>query len=807
MKYLVVFGVVFCVLFSFAQTGTIKGKIVESITNQHKDYVAVKLFKSNDTIVQGIIYTDENGVFVFENLPFGNYTIRVNEFGYEDFSSEDILLTTEQPIVNQFLKLVKAKTDELEEVVIRQEKMLIENNLEKRTYNVSQDIMSKGASASDLLNNIPSIDVDQDGNITLRGESNIIILIDGKPSTISGGNARTIFESIPAESIDRIEIVNNPSAKYDADGTAGFINIVMKKNRVRGINGNFSLSAGTANVYNATGALSYMTDKMNAFASYGFRYYEGVRGNDVYQRRENAGSVMELFQKRVGSDLMENHTFRLGSDFYLPKSNTLGFYVTGIVGDRERDGDMINRQFQNDSIKRDWVRRTAEPSSNYGFDFNLNYLKRFKENTGSVSAEITHSMSSLKTEGNYLQQEALFDYYLSMNEDLYQRLLSDEKNRTTTFQIDAVKKFRKGMTLEFGEKSIIRQFDLVTNSTRRLSSDPDYYQDTIADYDYVYNEQIHTLYGNWKHVINKFSYTAGVRLEYFEQRPNLKSQNLSYLSKYYNLFPSLALSYKLNDKSDITLQFSRRINRPSSEQLNPFVSYTDPLNLRTGNPYLKPEFINAVELSYNYNTKNFSVMPSLYFRQASNAIQRVRWYTGENITTSSYDNVDGSRTFGYELIVIYKPFKWFKNMLSSNGSYIQFIENNDNINWNRKGVNWSVKYSGTFDFWKNSASVQLNARYFSPIIMAQGQGKGRAVVDLAFNKTLKNKNWSIGARLSDVFNTQEFTVIIDQPGIYQTSRFKQNTRRLYVTVTYKFGKYEVSKKSQLNNTSGGEGEN
>lgn len=791
------------ITFSFSQNGQVSGKVIDQVSNEPKEYLVVKLLSSKDSTVKGIVYTDDKGFFQFDELKYDSYLILVQESGYEDFYTALFRLEAIQPISEHTIRLIPVKSDLLDEIVIRQEKKLIEYQLEKKVYNVSQDQMAKGASVADMMANIPSIDVDQDGNISLRGESNIIILIDGKPSSISGG-ARTIFESIPAESIDRIEIVNNPSAKYDADGTAGIINIVMKKSKIRGINGNFSLSAGTGNVYNVNGSISYMTSKMNAFATYGFRYYEGMRSNFIFQDRLVGPNRVIMDQSRIGSDLMKNHTFRAGSDFYLKNSNTIGFYVTGVVGDRERNGDMINRRFQNDSIHSDWVRRTKEPSSNYGFDFNLNYLKRFKENTGSISAELTQSITNNSALGLYQQDYALSDYYPSQIEDVYQRLDSDEKMNTTIAQVDGVKKIKEKSQLEFGAKSIFRTFDLLTSSTKRLESEVDYQSDTIADYDYNYKEQIHNLYGSWKQEFNRFSYSAGLRLELFDQRPNLISQNVAYHHSYWNAFPSLAMNYKLNDGKSIGLQFSRRINRPSSEQMNPFVSYTDPLNLRTGNPFLKPEYINAAELSFNYDRKKFSFVPSLFFRYATNVIQRVRWYSGDNVTTSSYDNIDGTITTGYELVAMYKPFSWWKNTLSSNGSFIKFIEDDLAINWNRKGLNWSIKYSGTFDFWKNTASLQINARYFSPIIMAQGKGKGRAVVDLAINKSLKNnKNWSFGLRLADVFNTQEFTVIIDQPGIYQTSRFKQNTRRLYFTVSYKFGKYEVTKKSQINTSSGG----
>ena len=294
-----------------------------------------------------------------------------------------------------------------------------------------------------------------------------------------------------------------------------------------------------------------------------------------------------------------------------------------------------------------------------------------------------------------------------------------------------------------------------------------------------------------------------MRGEYAQQIPYLIDEDKKIVNDYFNLFPSGHLRYDLNKKREISLSYSRRINRASSGELNPFTDYSDPLNLRLGNPYLSPEFINSFDFGYSIEKDKFVFTSSLFYRYSTDVIQRIKVFYEDNVTATTYGNIDQSQSYGFEAVINYKPVKWWRNTLSINGDRIEYFNANGNGTFNNSGYNLGLKYSGTFDFWKRTASFQVNVRYNTPRITAQGKVLPRAAVDISSDKRF-NDHWSIGMRLSDVFNTQGFSYDFEQEYIRQTGDFKWLTRRFYLTVTYKFGKLELSKK-ESRSASAGEG--
>lgn len=785
--------------------GILKGIVIDSAARTGIDYASVRLLSVKDSMTLSEVYTDDKGVFRFEQVANGKYFVRISFFGYMTKTIDDISFTMDSPGRDLgLIRLAAETTTNLEEieVVAKQEMML--NTLDKKVYNVGEDLASKGGTVNDLLNNIPSIEVDQDGVISLRGNSNVTVLIDGRPSTLTGGNGKSLLDAFPAGSIERIEVVNNPSAKYDPDGTSGIINIVLKKNKLRGINGNVAISAGTGNDYSGSASLSYRNVKMNAFATYAYSYYEGERGNTSRIIRNFADSIFKLNQERTGTDLMVNHTARIGSDFYIKPRNTIGFVLTGNFGDRKRTGNMNYTQLDgNDVSVREWNRLSEDPSNDQNFDINLNYKWDFKEEKGNVTFDVSHSAGTDNSSGEYnetYQTENGLPVYLP---ELRQNLRGDDKFRVSTIQSDYTKVLPKNIRIEAGAKGIIRQSSVVSSSGTMNNSTNEFEMDTLSNFTYQYDEQIFSAYGNFGQQIKKFKYQGGIRLEQALQAPNLISQNQSFKNNYFNFFPSAFLAYEINKESEVTLSYSRRINRPSSWNLNPFTSYADPFNLRKGNPNLKPEYINSFDLGYGFNKKRFNLTANVYYRQTTSVIQRVKEFYDNGTTAATYANIDETRSLGAELILVYKPLTWFRNVISLNGNRIQYMDDSQTTDFNNTGFNWGAKYTGSFEFWKKTASIQVNARYNAPIVTAQGTVLPRSSIDLSGNKSFKSGKWTVGFRFADIFNTREFVIEVEQPTAFQYSRFKQNTRRFYINASYKFGKYDVSKKSKV--YQGGEG--
>lgn len=786
--------------------GIMMGVVTDSVTKKPIDYASVRLLSIVDSLTVMQIYTDEKGIFNMEQIPTGKYFVKITYFGYTNEIISDIVFTNEIPSLDLgTIKMNPEKSTTLEEVNVVAKQELLTTSLDKKVYNVGEDLSVKGGTVNDILNNVPSIEIDQDGKISLRGDGNVTILIDGRPSSISGGNGKSLLDALPAGSVERIEIVNNPSAKYDPDGTSGIINIVLKKNKLRGVNGNVTLSAGTGNTYNGTASLSLRNAKVNLYGTYAYRYYEGERNNEGYIRRTVGDSIFRLNQDRIGTDLNMTHTARIGADFYLKARNTFGFAMTGNFTERERTGNLVNQQFdQTQDLQRLWNRKSSDPSNNQSGDLNLNYKWDFKADKGNLTFDLTQSLGKDNTKGFYDEFYSINNELPDYTPSLSQQLNSKEKNNVTTFQTDYVYLMPKSMRIESGAKAIIRNSGVDTYSETRNNATNEYEQDTLANFVYEYNEQIYSTYGNFAQQIKKFKYQGGLRIEQALQAPALVSQNKSFRNEYFNIFPSAYVSYKLGKTNDITLGYSRRINRPSSENLNPFTSYADPFNLRRGNPSLKPEYINSFDLGYTQNFKKVNLTANVYYRQTTDVIQRVKEFYETGATAVTYANIDESKSLGTELVLVYKPFPWMRNVFSLNGNQIQYTDNTTGSDWNNSGFNWGVKYAGSYDFWKKTATIQVNARYNAPITTAQGIVQPRASVDLSGDKTLKG-NWTVGFRLSDVFNTQEFRLEVEQPNVFQYARFKQNTRRFYINISYKFGKYDVSKKSKVQQESGGGG--
>lgn len=784
--------------------GILVGSLLDSITKKPIEYASVKLISTKDSLVKGGIYTDDKGKIQLDEIPLGSYFIKVTFSGYAEHIIQNILFTSEKP--NRDLGIIymtPEKTTDLGTVNVVGKRDDILNNIDKKVYDVEKDIAVKGGTANDILNNVPSVSIDQDGKISLRGDANVTILIDGRPSSLAGGNGKSLLDALPANSIERIEIVTNPSAKYDPDGTSGIINIVLKKNKLKGINGNVALSAGTGNVYNGSAGLSLRNAKTNVYGTYSYRYYEGFRNYESHLERTIDTSLFVLDQNREGTDLMINHTARVGSDFYLNDRNTIGFSATANLGERERTGLLKNFQLdENGDTIQKWNRDSEDPNQNQSMDFNVNYKNEFKKDRGSFVFDVNHSRGTDKNQGYYTQD---YLYYLGANDstpDLLQQLSNKDIFNVTTAQMDVIRILPKNAKLEFGGKAIFRNSMVDTYSETFDDSTNMYREDTIANFQYQYTERIFSTYVNAGQQYKKFKYQGGLRFEKALQAPNLISDSLSFKNSYYNVFPSGFLKYEVNKKMELSLSYSRRINRPTAENLNPFTSYADPYNLRMGNPALKPEYINSFDLGVTYNAKKVSLTLSSFYRRTNSVISRVKNFYDNGATSVTFANIDNSESFGPELVMIYRPFTWMKNTISGNGNMIKYTDDTPGFDWNNSGFFWSVKYAGSFDYWKKTAVLQINAQYSSPRISPQGKVLPRGSVDISTDKTFKEK-WTVGLRLSDVFNTQEFRLDVQQPGSSQQARFKQNTRRLYLNISYKFGKYELKKPKGGDSNGGG----
>ena len=808
------FLIIFLSGVSFSQNssqgeGMIMGRIVNSINDKPMEYVTVRLFLEKDSSLIAGIYSDSEGKFLFDKLVLGTYYLKFSFAGFLAKRSESLTITSNLKMLNLgTISMELDKTLQIGQVDVVGQASILNAGIDKKVYNVAEDMSVKGGTANDVLKNIPSVDLDQDGRIMLRGDGAVTVLIDGRPSSLSGGNGKTMLDALPAGSIERIEIVTNPSAKYDPDGTSGIINIVLKKNKLKGFNGllNANLGSGNfkgGNVADGGFSLSYRNSFFNIYGSYNGRYLDGYRNNTSYIRQTFINdSISILDQNRTGTDLNAGNTARFGVDFTLKNRRSISFSSTGSNGRRDRTGDLWNGvKDSNEALLSLGRRESYDPSQQHNYDFNANFKQDFKDSRGSFVLDANQSIGMEAIQGYYLQRYYGIDSVLNGSLPLNQRLFNQEKNNITSIQADFTYLWpAKLMRSEFGAKTIIREQEVNTYSETYDYSTLSYFEDTLANFLYRYNEKIFSAYAIFGQQLKKFKYQGGVRLEKAYQIPNLVSDSIKIVNDYFNFFPSAHLKYALTPKSEIGLSYSRRITRASSGDLNPFTAYSDPFNLRRGNPYLQPEFINSYDLAYSSEGAKLNFSAAIFYRHTVNAISRIKVFYDDNSSAVTFANIGQSHSFGTELIASYKPTKWWRNTLSTNINYIQY--QTSNANWNRNGFNWNVKYIGSVDFWKKTATLQLNVNYIAPRITVQGTAQRRGSVELSFDKKFDDGKWTVGTRVSDIFNRQGFYMEVNQLNIYQVSEFKWLTRRVYLTIAYKFGKLEMGNKSKVPGSEG-----
>jgi len=794
---------------SAQNTVSVTGKVLSYEQNSALEYVSIKLYKLPDSTFQKGVFTNADGRFSLSTNP-GKYYLQLSLAFYENQTTEAFELKPGQTNFHQgTLRMQQPKTQEVKEVVVRGQKDVMEAGIDKKIYNVAEDLNVNGGTANDILNRLPSVEVDQDGGVLLRGQGSVTILIDGRPSSMSGGNGKTLLDALPANSIERVEIVTNPSAKYDPDGTSGIINIVLKKNKLLGFNGMVSANLASGdlkggNVGEGSVSLSYRNGNVNVFGTYNARYLEGYRNNYNDIRQELNSGVFILDQNRTGTDLDAGQTFRMGADVNLNPRNTIGFVATGSLTRRDRAGVLWNAQLdESGTITNLWSRSSYDPTDRQNLDLNLNYKHDFKEERGNLILDVNQSLGSEDIEGYYVNTYFNPDTSLSSLPILDQRLFNTDKNNITTAQADLTYLFPKlGLRTEAGLKAILRDQLVDTYSETLDNSLNAYQEDTLANFLYGYKEQIYSVYGVAGKQIKRFKMQAGLRAEKAYQIPNLISDSIRIVNDYFNFFPSAHLRYELQPKSELSLSYSCRIKRASANELNPFTNYSDPFNLQRGNTYLSPEYIHSFDLAYSLEKKKLTVSSALFFRQSNGVISRFKEFYPDNTSAVSYMNIAQTKALGGELILMFKPSPSLRSTLSYNGNYTWYKTNMAGFP-DRQGFNHNVKWNTSYEFWKKTATLQLSVNYNGPRVTVQGIAQRRGPIDLAFEKKLANGNWSLGARVTDIFDRQGFYFEVDRPGVYQVGEFKWLTRRVYISASYKFGKLEISNKAKQSSSDGG----
>ncbi len=765
---------------AWAQRGLeIKGRIVDEDTQKGLDYASVSLFTEGEgELINGTI-TDDYGNFHFRVQP-GIYSLKFQYISYFT-QTRRVEVSTPVDLGNIGLKI---NSTELDEVVISGQRDEFEFSLDKRTFNVSENVSNMGKSAADILDNIPSVQVDIEGNVSLRGNENVNILVDGKPSGLAGISNPDALRQLQGNMIERIEVITNPSARYDAEGTAGIINIVLKKEAKKGFNGSFNVDAGYPHNYNGAANVNYRSGKINFFVSGGLRYRRYNGSGYSYQTFTGTSNQYDTERDRTHDRGGWSTNLRTGADYYFSESSVLTGAV--LIRNSIEDNEAIIRYYDydvNGMLTNHEIRTDNEAEDEGNYEYSLNYKKDFKRKEHSLTLYAQYR------DNGEIEDSDILHEYITDNTDSLQHVRNDEGEINYLFQADYVHPFGDNSKFELGSRANFRR--IINDYLVEQWDGTDYVMLPQFSSDFEYDEDIIALYAIYGNKMEKFSYQLGMRMEATDITTRLITTDSTNHKTYVNYFPSAHLTYTLRQGRDIQMSYSRRLRRPRFRDLNPFSSFSDNRNLRTGNPDLNPEFTNAYEIGYLATWDNASVYGGVYYNETQDVIRRISRYeeteTDTLIISQPY-NLASRDSYGVEFTVSKEFGRWLK----SNGSFNFYrsvtegsiMLGDEQTTLEADATSWSARINSIFTLPKK-VDLQLNINYRGPQNTTQGRRLAFYTVDLGATKDVLNGKGTVTATVQDLFNTRKWRNERSTGDFTETSEFQWRSRQFMLSFIYR----------------------
>lgn len=774
---------------------TISGTILEQGTNLPLEYATVSFTDKDNKIVTGGI-TDTKGKYKIE-VPQGMYTVQFEFISYKTKQLTKQRLFKSTTLPTMYLAL---DSESLDEVVVRAETTEVQVRLDKKIYNIGKDLTTSGATISDALSNVPSVAVDVDGAISLRGNENVRILINGKPSAMAGFGSTDALSQLPAEAIERVEVITSPSARYDAEGTAGILNIILRKEKTLGLNGSVSATYNVPLGSGLTTNINLRTDKFNIFNTTGIRYND-TPGRATFENTYFSESIENpfLIENRDYDRLRKGFNTNLGIEYFINDKSSVtatGFLRTG---DNETTTTNTTNEFNRDNVLAiNRVRTEEEVEDESTYQFTLNYTNKFNDNGHELTVDVQYENSE-EDRNSFIQEVTLFG---ENGETPKESIVLKEDENEYLAKADYVlpigenAQFEAGFNSRFKETAtdyLLLQEDLTTGDFVR--------NDDLTNV-FTYNENINAVYSQYGNKFGDFSFLLGLRLENTQLKGEVATEteinsnnpdfDLDFDKNYTGLFPTVNFIYEIAENENISLGYNRRINRPRSWFINPFPSRSSETNIFQGNPNLDPAYASAFDLGYLKRWgRKITLTSSVYYQHETDAFERVQEDTGE-VTSNGIPiirtipiNLATNKRYGFEAGLLYNPTKW----LRLNGSFNFF-------KFETEGIYNNVDYgtSNTSYFGRGSAKVSLpaniewqtNAFYRGPSSSAQTETDGILSVDVALSKEIMNDNATIGFNVRDLFNTRKRNSLTETDTFISDSEFQWRQRQFTVSFMYRF---------------------
>ncbi|MDX9695425.1 MAG: TonB-dependent receptor [Bacteroidales bacterium] len=771
--------------------GSVKGFVFDADTKVPLEYATIAIKNKATNKLDGTI-SDQTGFFRITDLDFGKYSIEVTFIGYETKALPEFEITDKTYMVDLGQVSLKSASQSLDEVVVVSDRPTVSYRIDKKVINVSQQHASASGTAAQLLETVPSVTVDIQGNVALRGSSSFTVLIDGKPTVLESSEA---LNQIPASSIQNIEIITNPSAKFDPDGSSGIINIITKKNSLQGVTGLINLSAGYFDQFGGDFLFNLRKERFNFYlgADVNNRMMFGESTNEnITTRNDTSTRVFSsgMFQNgglsygvRGGLDFTINamNTISLGvrygnrnmnnsseSDFNVSNDPSTFNRSYSSIGSSERGGDFY-------SVTLDYTKKFATKGHELVFQLNTDY-RDFSEMSENQLTDINHMITFGQKnieDGPGISYRGKIDYTLPLGvkdkfEAGYQLRMSDSEDLNKVFSYDTT-------------SSIYNLIDTLTHNVNNI-------------------DDIHSLYTTYSGSLGNFGYQAGLRGEYTYRIIELLGENQKFSLDQWDLFPTLHLSYQFPKDQQIMVSYTRRIQRPRGWNLEPFLTWRDAYNVQQGNPALKNEYIDSYELSYQVMIGKNTFSIDMYDRKTNNKIERVKksWEGAENVILQTSDNVGFDNSLGTELMFGLDLFKWWRLDLMGNLYFYKVEGKLYGIDFSEESFNWNTRINATFKVGK-SARIQLNNMYNSPSASAQGEREGFIVTTLAYKQDFFKNKLSLTLQARDIFNTAGHSFKSEGPDFYSYSSFEPYSPMVSLTLTYRLNNFKQDRKRNNNN--------
>jgi outer membrane receptor protein involved in Fe transport len=781
---------------------SISGKVFEKGNKIAIEYATVS-FKNTTTNQLFGAMTDASGTFTFEITP-GEYSGEIELMSYKK-----VVIAPKKYTENSTLGafILEGDISQLQDVVVIAEKSTVEIKLDKRVYNVGKDMMVKGGTVSDVLDNVPSVTVDTEGNVALRGNENVRILIDGKPSGLAGINVADALKLLPADAVEKVEVITNPSARYDAEGGGGIINIVLRKGKSNGVNGSIIVSTGDPENYGVSTSLNKKGSNFNLFSNFGYNYRNNPGNSLTNAEYFNSNGTTNRFinERRTNERLSEGYNANFGIDLFLNKTLTW----TNALTFRESNGKNPDNvffynfdAFENPTFVRN--RLNDAKSDEFSIEYSSNFTKKFEKDGHQLNVDIAVSQNREN------ENATITDQIIGNPSSLFTETTTNKQSQQRNLlQADYVLPIGKDGRFEAGYRGSfqegITEFEIVPTSS---------YSNTLE-----YNEYVNSLYTQYGSKINKFSYFLGLRFEDSNIDVNSLTTRDFNNKKYNNLFPSATLNYEISDKSSLSISYSKRINRPRGRFLNPFSTYSSNINIFQGNPDLDPSLTDAIDLGYLTKWNKITFSTSAYVNITNDSFQFIRkesglFVEGVPVIISTPINLAKEYRAGFEFNLNYNPYKWwrlngnfnlFRNETQGDYKYVNFQNVNVVQNFDNIALTWTSRLSSKINL-PYKIDWQTNASYEAPQTTAQGKRLGNYGINLAFSRDVLKDKGTIALNVSDVFNSRKRLVETNIENVVNSySEMQMRVRQINLSFTYRFNK-QKNEREKPRREEGGEGE-